>query len=115
MYRFCRSQLTTWESLNRVIKNVRKKEKNAEFLESQKGAIGKFVRKKPKLSLGNQSGDADSSSLALAIVPYIDPRDGQTETENNVEVEEDHINLNTSPVEAIEVLYAYYDDTTKTQ
>ena len=80
-------------------KKRKEKEKKAEYLESQKGAIDKFVSKKPKLSSGNQSGDADSSSLALAIVPYIDPRDGQTETENNVEVEEDHINLNMSPVE----------------
>ena len=42
----------------------KEKEKKAEYLESQKGAIDKFVSKKPKLSSGNQSGDADSSSLA---------------------------------------------------
>lgn len=53
-------------------KKRKEKEKDAEFLESQKGAMDKFVRKKPKVSSGNQSGDVDSSTLALAIVPYID-------------------------------------------
>ena len=83
-------------------KKRKEKEKKAQDLESQKGAIDKFVRKKPKVASGNQSDDVDSSTLALAIVPYIDPRHDQTETENNVEVEEDHINLNTSPVEDVD-------------
>lgn len=62
--------------------------------------MDRFVKQKPQVSFDNKSVDVDSSTLALAIVPYIDPRDDQTETENNVEVEEDHIdiNLNISPV-----------------
>ena len=42
----------------------------------------------------NQS--VDHSTLALDIVAYNDARDGQTEAENNVEVEEDHIDVNFS-------------------
>jgi hypothetical protein len=41
----------------------------------------KFVKRKSEVSSDNQS--VDHSTLALAIVPY-------NETENNVEVEEDH-------------------------
>jgi hypothetical protein len=88
-------------------KKRKEKEKNAEFLKTQEGAMDKFVRKKAKVSSGNQSGDVDSSSIALAIVPYIDPRDGQTDKDNNVEVEQDHINLITPPVEDVDDSFEY--------
>ena len=60
--------------------------------------MDRFIIKESQVSSGNQL--VDPSTLALDIIAYNDPRDGQTETENNVEVEEDHIdvNLNTSPV-----------------
>jgi hypothetical protein len=88
-------------------KKRKEKEKNAKFLKTQEGAMDKFVRKKAKVSSGNQSGDVDSSSIALAIVPYIDPRDGQTDKDNNVEVEQDHINLITPPVEDVDDSFEY--------
>ena len=42
----------------------------------------------------NQS--VDHSTLAIDIVAYNDSRDGQTYTENNVEVDENHIDINFS-------------------
>ncbi|KAK1626212.1 hypothetical protein QYE76_000527 [Lolium multiflorum] len=74
----------------------KRKEKEEGLIQSQKGAMDRFVKKKPQVSSDNQSADVDSSTLALAIVPYIDPRADQTGTENNVEVEED--SGQTSPV-----------------
>jgi hypothetical protein len=58
-----------------------RKEKEDELTKSQRGAMVKFVKRKSEVSSDNQS--VDHSTLALAIVPY-------NETENNVEVEEDH-------------------------
>jgi uncharacterized membrane protein len=57
----------------------------------------KFVKRKSEVSSDNQS--VDHSTLALAIVPY-------NETENNIEVEEDHIdiNLNTSLLQMLMIL-----------
>ncbi len=76
----------------------KRKEREHDLIQSQKGAMDRFIIKESQVSSGNQS--VDPSTLALDIIAYNDPRDGQTETENNVEVEEDHIdvNLNTSPV-----------------
>jgi len=75
-----------------------RKEREHDLIQSQKGAMDRFIIKESQVSSGNQS--VDPSTLALDIIAYNDPRDGQIETENNVEVEEDHIdvNLNTSPV-----------------
>jgi len=76
----------------------KRKEREQDLIQSKKGAMDRFIIKESQVSAGNQS--VDPSTLALDIIAYNDPRDGQTETENNVEVEEDHIdvNLNTSPV-----------------
>src|SRR4051812_18725966 len=69
-------------------KKRKRKEKERNLIASQKGAMDRFVRKETRVSSDNQS---DPSTLALDIIPYNDPTSGQTETENNVEVEEDHI------------------------
>ena len=76
----------------------KRKERRDDLTKSQKGAMDRFIIKESQVSSNNQS--VDPSTLALDIIAYNDPRDGQTETESNVEVEEDHIdvNLNTSPV-----------------
>uniref|UniRef100_A0ACD5Y5B1 Uncharacterized protein n=1 Tax=Avena sativa TaxID=4498 RepID=A0ACD5Y5B1_AVESA len=76
----------------------RQKEKEEELIQSQRGAIDRFVKKKSQVSSNNQS--VDPSTLALDIIPYNDPVDGHTEPETNAEVEEDNvdINLNTSPI-----------------
>ena len=83
-------------------KRKKKAEEQNLINKSYKGGMDKFVRKKPPQVLsGNQS--VDPSTLALAIVPYNDDRDGQTETDN-MEVKEDHIdvNLNSSPREDVD-------------
>src|ERR1041385_7073747 len=78
----------------------RKRKENDEKLinKSYKGGMDKFVirREASQVSSGNEY--VDPSTLALAIVPYNDSRDGQSETDN-IEVEDDHIdvNLNSPP------------------
>src|SRR6266540_3332041 len=76
----------------------KRKEREHDLIQSQKGAMDRFIIKESQVSSDNHS--VDPSTLALDIIAYNNPRDGQTEAENNVEVEEDHIdvNLNTSPV-----------------
>ena len=76
----------------------KRKERHHDLIQSQKGAMDRFIIKESQVSSSNQS--VDPSTLALDIIGYNDSRHGQTETENNVEVEENHIdvNLNTSPV-----------------
>ena len=59
--------------------------------------MDKFViREASQVSSNNQF--VDPSTLALAIIPYNDSRDGQLET-YNIEVDNDHIdvNLNSPP------------------
>jgi hypothetical protein len=75
-----------------------RKESEELLIKSQKEAMERFIIKETKVSSGNQS--VDPPILALDIVAYNDARDRETETENNVEVEEDHIDVNftTSPV-----------------
>ncbi|KAI4973685.1 hypothetical protein ZWY2020_041466 [Hordeum vulgare] len=83
-------------------KRKKKAEEQNLINKSYKGGMDKFVRKKPPQVLsGNHS--VDPSTLAFVIVPYNDDRDGQTETDN-MEVEEDHIdvNLNSSPREDVD-------------
>ena len=72
----------------------KRKEKEQVLIKSQKGAMDKFIIKQTQVSSDNQS--SDPSTLALDIVAYNDARDGQPEAENNVEVEEDHIDVNFS-------------------
>lgn len=81
-------------------KRKKKAEEQNLINKSYKGGMDKFVRKEaPQVSSGNQSVDPST----LAIVPYNDATDGQTETDN-MEVEEDHIdvNLNSSPHEDVD-------------
>jgi hypothetical protein len=70
-------------------KKRKRKEKERNLIASQKGAMGRFVKRDKQMSSDNQS--VDPSNLALDIIPYNDPTSGQTETKTNVEVEEDHI------------------------
>ena len=84
----------------------KRKEREQDFLKTQKGAMDRFIRKESsQVPSGNQS--ADPSTLALAIIPHNDSRDGQTETDN-IEVEEDNIdvNLNSSPAADDDVLFS---------
>jgi hypothetical protein len=78
-------------------KKRKRKEKERTLIQSQKGAMDKFIIKETKASSDNQS--VGPSTLALDIIPYNDDTDGHTETENNVEVDEDGIDvdLNASP------------------
>uniref|UniRef100_A0ACD5XR13 Uncharacterized protein n=1 Tax=Avena sativa TaxID=4498 RepID=A0ACD5XR13_AVESA len=69
----------------------KRKEKEEELIQSQRGAMDRFIKKKPQVSSDNQS--VNPSTIALDIVPYNDPIDGQIETENNVEVEEDTVEV----------------------
>jgi hypothetical protein len=52
-------------------KKRQKKEKEEELIQSQRGAMDRFVKRKSEVSSDNQS--VDPSNLALAIVPYSDP------------------------------------------
>jgi hypothetical protein len=70
-------------------KKRKRKEKERNLIASQKGAMDRFVKRDKQMSSDNQS--VDPSNLALDIIPYNDPTDDQRETENNVELEEDHI------------------------
>ena len=83
-------------------KRKKKAEEEKLINKSHKGRMDKFVKKSTaKVSSGNHF--IDPSTLALAIVPYNDSRDSQTET-NNMDVEEDNIDvdLNSSPREDVD-------------
>jgi hypothetical protein len=69
-------------------KKRKQKQKEQNLIQSQKGAMDRFVKREKQVASDNQS--VDPSTLAPDIIPYNDPTD-ETETENNVEVEEDHI------------------------
>ena len=76
----------------------KRKEREQDFLKTQRGAMDRYVKKESsQVPSGNES--VDPSTLALAIMPHNNSRDGPTETDN-IEVEEDNIdgNLNSSPV-----------------
>ena len=69
----------------------KRKEKEQNFIKTQKGAMDKFITKAAsEVSSGNQS--VDPSTLSLAIVPYNHFRECRTAI-NNIEIEEDHINM----------------------
>jgi hypothetical protein len=83
-------------------KKCKRNKRQQALTESQRGAMDKFIRKETQVSSDNQS--VDPSTLALDIIAYNDTTDDQTWIENNVEVEEDHVdvNLNSSPVPDID-------------
>jgi hypothetical protein len=54
----------------------KRNQKKEELIQSQRGAMDRFVKKKPEVPADNES--ADPSTLTLDVVPYNDPGDSQT-------------------------------------